>query len=431
MPLRGWEPAQSLLYLMRMRSRIRRLQFLKLQLIRTLSYDSLSMLNPRKNRDLVPVLVPHNHIAALKLLAGPQHVHDLLAFVIEDRLFRNEKHVLFFTGPEPQIGLHPQAKLAASVVHFEYGPGRPRLLIDHGTDVDQPAMEFLVRISGRRKSRVDVLCDPPKVFLEDGRLHPHLVQRNDLEDRLTGTDFLSHGLFNFNHRARNRSSDVVIRCRWSGLQCAELFLYRGEIGFSSLPVGLGGLELTLRICLLFEQAPRAFGLRRGYTQPGADFDFSLCKPPPFRIEATVLNADLRGLRGCWCLYECRQDLAACNVLSDSRKSSALDNAADRRSYQRPIRRRGDDAARGINLRQRRCFFGHGELQPDQPLLFHPEGNDSIRFSRRTGRYRVPLLRTIPHQHSGHNQYDDDACRQYPFHGRISFPTANSSSLTLT
>src|SRR5262245_52373359 len=122
-------------------TRVCRLQFLQLQLIRTLRHDALARPDSGHNRHLAPIFIASYHVAPLKLLARDQYVNDLFAFVVEHGLPGHEHDTLLFTSSEPYIRLHADAKLSSRIIDLEDRLRGARLWIDNGTHVHEGAAE--------------------------------------------------------------------------------------------------------------------------------------------------------------------------------------------------------------------------------------------------------------------------------------------------
>src|SRR5881397_3257178 len=89
--------------LMRVRARVGRPQFLKLQLICALSHNALSWIDTADNRNLVTVLIAGHDIAAVKLLTRAQDVDDLLSFVIENGFLGYKQDPLLSPTPRRRL----------------------------------------------------------------------------------------------------------------------------------------------------------------------------------------------------------------------------------------------------------------------------------------------------------------------------------------
>ena len=141
---------------MRVLARIRRLQFLQLQLVGSLRHP-LARFKTSDNSHFVPVSTLDHYVATLELFTRQQDVDNVLPFVFENRLGGNHDELSRRAGIESDVRLHTDSKAAVRVLDFERDRCYPGFLVDSSSDIHDASHELDTGVSSGFEYRLSHL----------------------------------------------------------------------------------------------------------------------------------------------------------------------------------------------------------------------------------------------------------------------------------
>ena len=283
-----------------------------------------------------------------------------------------------------------------------------------------------------------VFAQAAEILFKDRRLDPHRIERNDFENRLARMNLFAGGFLHFDERFPRserplRSSEVSRR----RLKRFQLFL-NGRRELLPRPSDpLRQFRTAVGNMPFFRTAASRVRLPQSRRRAARAFRFRACaEPAAFCIDAAVLNANLRGFGGGRRLDQRRQILAPrvtrCPMRGNDPASMMPPTGGATTAR---LRRRGNHAAHGINLRRQlrllqpaRVSAGSTTAAPFEKATIPvdaPAGGGASG-SAEDGRFRM----TTPQRLATRTTRIDGEPLSSVHHW-ISFPTASSSSLMLT